>query len=435
MNKKTVILAFVSVFLLSMTLCIRFNLVMAQEPETKFYVDPPKSAAWRCTTFTINLIVADVTGLFGWEFKLYWDNRILNCTGAAVYIPAGINWEPPNSLEAGPGIQQNYNATHGRYYKALGALPMQQPYPKGFNGTMVLATLTFHCTGVGECVLHLVDTILGDAEVNPIPHSVVDGYFSTIPSIQAAINAASPGDTILVPSGTYYEHVIVNKTVSLIGENTRTTNIDGNGTGTAVVLTADNVYISGFTIRNCSSLGSCGIDLSGTAMNTIIGNTVTSNVRGFYLGFNSSNNSISENTIMDNFQGIVLLGSCDNTIYHNNFVNNTEQAYDNGTSSWDNGYEGNYWSDYNGTDLDGDGIGNTFLPHQGVDNYPLMSPYMEGDVDHNAIVNVLDVLKVAVAFGSTPEDSWWNPHSDLTEDKIINVLDILLVAIHFGETW
>ena len=54
---------------------------------------------------------------------------------------------------------------------------------------------------------------------------VVPDQYSTI---QAAINHANDGDTISVRAGVYYEHVVVNKTVALVGENKETAVIDGN---------------------------------------------------------------------------------------------------------------------------------------------------------------------------------------------------------------
>jgi parallel beta-helix repeat protein len=69
-------------------------------------------------------------------------------------------------------------------------------------------------------------------------------------AIQEAINNASEGDTILALSGIYYEHVVVNKTVSLLGESRETTIIDGSGDGVAIQVESDNVTISGFTIQN-----------------------------------------------------------------------------------------------------------------------------------------------------------------------------------------
>jgi len=72
----------------------------------------------------------------------------------------------------------------------------------------------------------------------------------TFVSIQEAIDEAENGSTVVVPSGVYYERVIINKTISLIGENVSTTIIDGNNGGTIVKITADNVSIAGFTIQN-----------------------------------------------------------------------------------------------------------------------------------------------------------------------------------------
>lgn len=54
------------------------------------------------------------------------------------------------------------------------------------------------------------------------------------------------------------------------------------------------------------------------------------------------------------------IGSHHNLVYLNHFYYNglPNQAFDNGTSNeWDNGSIGNYWSDYEGSDINGDGIG------------------------------------------------------------------------------
>ena len=69
-------------------------------------------------------------------------------------------------------------------------------------------------------------------------------------TIQEAINNAVDGDTVFVKTGTYYEHIIVNRTVTLVGEDASTTIIDGSDTGHVVYIVQDNVNITGFTVRN-----------------------------------------------------------------------------------------------------------------------------------------------------------------------------------------
>jgi len=66
--------------------------------------------------------------------------------------------------------------------------------------------------------------------------------------IQDAINASKDGDTVFVYSGTYYENVVVNKTINLKGEDKDLTIIDGGGIGDVVRVIADWVNISGFNI-------------------------------------------------------------------------------------------------------------------------------------------------------------------------------------------
>lgn len=97
---------------------------------------------------------------------------------------------------------------------------------------------------------------------------VVPDNYSTI---QEAIGGASEGDTIFVKRGTYHEHLQIDKSLSLVGEDRETTIIDGDNVGQVVKITAcDRVNMTGFTIRNSGPLGegysSAGIGLWGSKL-------------------------------------------------------------------------------------------------------------------------------------------------------------------------
>jgi len=119
------------------------------------------------------------------------------------------------------------------------------------------------------------------------------------PTIQEAINNATDGDTIFVHKGTYHEHVIVNKTISLIGEDRYSTIIDGNETGSVISVTANNVNINGFTVQNSGSTGSdSGICITSNG-NNISRNAIINNKNGIYLN-SSRSNVISLNNVFSN---------------------------------------------------------------------------------------------------------------------------------------
>ncbi|MFO8078265.1 MAG: pectinesterase family protein, partial [Thermoplasmatota archaeon] len=80
-------------------------------------------------------------------------------------------------------------------------------------------------------------------------------------SIQAAVENASANKTIFIAKGVYYENININKTINLVGENSKNTIIDGNESGSAIkLMDAGHCNITGFTIQN-SGLSQSGIKI------------------------------------------------------------------------------------------------------------------------------------------------------------------------------
>ena len=139
--------------------------------------------------------------------------------------------------------------------------------------------------------------------------------------IQDAINSAFHGDTVFVYNGTYYERIVINKRISLIGEDRDTTVIDGSGvTDYIVYISANWVNISGFTIQRISLQGWCtSVEIRASYV-TIKGNILRKNKQGIRL--TSKNNKVFNNIISQNTRGISFEGRYQ-SVYENIISNNS----------------------------------------------------------------------------------------------------------------
>jgi len=230
---------------------------------------------------------------------------------------------------------------------------------------------------------------------------------------------------------------------------------------TAPILRSGDIYtltdliytsaLNGIVIeRDDMVLDGAGYTLEGTGDNTGIlfygrNNLTIKNLDirtlscGIYLT-DSTNIVIQANNVTNCQVGIWLV-RCTNLAYHNNFVDNNVQVSTlDSVSEWDEGYPsgGNYWNDYDGVDVDGDGIGDSpyVIDADSRDNYPLMTPYpyISGDINRDGTINQLDLEALNKAYGSKPTSSGWSSNTDINNDKIINVLDLRILGKNYGKT-
>lgn len=142
------------------------------------------------------------------------------------------------------------------------------------------------------------------------------------------------------------------------------------------------------TIKNCVCHGMYGHDeymgagvylccLSQSTGNLIRNVTCYDNQYGIFLHNWIYHTTVYGCTLQENDYGLRVYTGGDNCVYHNAFIDNGMQAYDPNVDAWCNHScgEGNYWSDYSGSDADGDGVGDVPYHIPGGDNldrYPLM---------------------------------------------------------------
>jgi parallel beta-helix repeat protein len=150
-------------------------------------------------------------------------------------------------------------------------------------------------------------------------------------SIQNAIDNASEGDTIRVFEGMYFENVIVNKSVNLIGNLTfgagsNMTVINASFSGDGLYISADNVTIKGFVLAFSGfGFNDSGIELNNVENCSITGNALMLNNYGIWLN-ETENCTIKNNYFMENSVGMGIYTSTNDTYMSNYFDNSS--SYD-----------------------------------------------------------------------------------------------------------
>ncbi|MHA2283640.1 MAG: NosD domain-containing protein [Promethearchaeota archaeon] len=187
-----------------------------------------------------------------------------------------------------------------------------------------------------------------------------------------------------------YGFIIMVGGITLDGDGYK---IVGGGSGSGVLcISKSDVTIKNLTIEGFSE----GISMHGGNDNSITGNYISDNHIGIFIS--SPFSMVTNNIIAQNTHG-VLVNYTDHNIYRNLLMNNDNQIYDPlpASNSWYDGTNevGNFWSNYFGLDNGdggreaGDWIGDTEIPHEGVDMYPLLDP------------------SIPEAYGPLPHTGWW----------------------------
>jgi len=154
-------------------------------------------------------------------------------------------------------------------------------------------------------------------------------------AIQDAINETRDGGYLYVYAGEYHEHLTVNKSVTLRGENSSNTTLHGDGQGSVVTIDALAINISHFTIMASGThTDDAGVNNNqGFDFCTIDRTIMKENHHGISLSWCDSS-IITNNLIFNNSGcGIVINNSTYSRVYYNQIVNNSKGIFFNGGST------------------------------------------------------------------------------------------------------
>ncbi len=273
-----------------------------------------------------------------------------------------------------------------------------------------------HSTSYHEGIIisYRTNVTIKNMDISPFGHAVLASYASNNTITGNRMQAFTGVSLLYSDYNQIYGNVMTDGygvqgsgSYNLIVGNNFTSGLSGGGNGMGIYLSGNNNTISQNTIVHEVSInlgtshyntisyntilgGRSGILLVRSSCNSVFGNIIKdktdSRSGGLYIS-EASNNTVYENQFEDNALAISLGAQVassvwnkvhDNIFYRNNFKNNTQDVWiapGAPVNFWDNDQEGNYWSSFQGTDTNGDGISDIayVINSNNTDRYPLMN--------------------------------------------------------------
>jgi hypothetical protein len=418
-------------------------------PMAELYVDPASILDPTLVppkTFDVNVSVANVTNLYGYEFNMLFNPNVLTCLYVIVNDVLG---ETSYTVDTLTSNINGFVWVEVAYYSP--ATPISTSAP------VALAMIHFRVKSPGTTVLHLHDTSLTDQNSNPIPHNVLDGLVQTVIH-DVAVTSVTPA------SSWAYQGWLLN--INVVAKNL------GNTSETFNVTTYYNTSVVGtILVVNLPSGGQTTLVFTWNTIGVAAGNyTISARASVVPYETNISNNvcingivkllalitlrdvAITNVTPEVNwvYQGWVIkiivtaknLGAKSEnfnvTAYYDSTIigvttvaNLAAHTALNLTFNWNTAglaSRRNYTVSANAT----------FVPFEyNITNNVLVDGKVNvrlvGDINGDGIVDVSDVALVTATFGSYPGSPNWNPACDLNRDNIIDISDVATVCANFGK--
>jgi hypothetical protein len=394
--------------------------------------------------FSVDVVVDDVENLYGYEFKLSYNTKMLTLIGIFIHpILNESNFRTMFYLDDSAGLLN----VRVEYYPP--AMPITTYTP------LAIVTLTFKVDNVGSSVLDLYDTKIFDQYQQLISHETTDGFVATLIRDVAIVN-------VMISHRSVFEGTLVNISVSVrnMGNLSETFDVkvyyDDNLIETRSVTDLNpGVERLLFFIWNTSGVKEGVYIIKGVATEVPDEFNTTNNVyvdgsieikklirdvtltyasaypQAVYVGrsVNITFSVRNEGNLTETFDVLILYGSeVVGTVCVENLSPETEI-----TLSF-------IWNTSNRQPCTNYTIQVEIPPlpeETDVADNLISGGYVKikimGDINGDGKVDIIDVSVVAAAFGSYPGHERWNPEADLDLNGKVDIRDIALVSQNFGK--